>query len=197
MLRILEAYRIRATFFLNGDFIRRNPDAVRTIADAGHEVGNLFHTYFDMSLGQFEIDIDFILEGLSRTEGAYYDLTGREMRLIWHAPFYYTSPELLSAAQRLNYSYVGRDVESFDWIPKRDDRGIARLYKPTAELIEDIINRKQPGSIINITLGKASDDRIDGGRDDYLFHRLDVLINALLERGYEVVPISTLMDNAN
>jgi len=43
---------------------------------------------------------------------------------------------------------------------------------------------------------RAGDDRPDGGRNDYLFHRLDVLLNGLIERGYEVVPVSTLMDNA-
>ena len=34
------------------------------------------------------------------------------------------------------------------------------------------------------------------GRDDYLFQRLDLLINGLLERGYSVVPVSTLIENA-
>ena len=40
VLNTLSDYRIRATFFINGDFIRRNPEATREIANSGHEVGS-------------------------------------------------------------------------------------------------------------------------------------------------------------
>ena len=39
-------------------------------------------------------------------------------------------------------------------------------------------------------------DTARGGRDDYLFQRLDILINGLLDSGYNVVPVSTLLENA-
>jgi peptide subunit release factor 1 (eRF1) len=81
-------------------------------------------------------------------------------------------------------------------VPLRDENGLSRLYKPTAEIIEDVIAAKRPGSVIAMTVGKPGDDRPDGGRNDYLFQRLDVLINGLIEQGYEIVPVSTLMDNA-
>jgi hypothetical protein len=96
----------------------------------------------------------------------------------------------------MNYTYIGRDVDSLDWVPKRDETGISRLYYPSAELIESVIERKLPGSIIAMTVGRPGDDRPDGGRDDYLFTKLDILLNNLIERGYSMVPVSEIKDRA-
>ena len=196
ILNTLAEYDFRGTFFINGDFIERHPGAVREIASSGHEVGNLFYTYFDFSSGRFQITPDFIRQGLARNEDLFFEATGRELSLLWHAPYYFVSPPIISASRQLNYAYIGRDVDSMDWVALRDHSGISRLYKPTARIIEDVMEAKKPGSIIAMTVGRPGDDRPDGGREDYLFHRLDVLLNGLIERGYSVVPVSTLMDNA-
>ncbi len=196
ILNTLAQYALRATFFVNGDFIRRHPGAVKEIAESGHEVGSLFFTYFDMSNARFRINADFVKQGLARNEDDYFNVTRRELSLIWHAPYYFVSPEIISASREMNYAYIGRDVDSRDWVPKRDDSGISRLYSNTADIIETVLEQKKPGSIISMTVGRPGDDRPDGGRDDYLFQRLDLLLNNLIERGYEVVPVTTLMDHA-
>ncbi|MDA3949755.1 MAG: polysaccharide deacetylase family protein [Spirochaeta sp.] len=196
ILNTLGEYDLRATFFLNGDFIRRHPGAVREIADSGHEVGSLFFTYFDMADGGFRIDEDFVKQGLARNEDVFFDVTGEEVSLLWHAPYYFVNPVIIAASRQMNYAYIGRDVDSLDWVPQRDENGVSRLYKPATEIIEDVLQQKRPGSIIAMTVGRPGDDRPAGGRADYLFHRLDVLINGLIERGYDAVPVSTLMDNA-
>ena len=196
VLNTLQVYNVRATFFLNGDFIRRHPGAVREIAESGHEVGSLFFTHFDMSSSRFQITRDFIKQGLARNEDEFFETTGRELSLLWHAPFYFVNPEIIAASREMNYAYVGRDVDALDWVPKRDEQGISRLYMSSSDLVERILQLKQPGSIIAMTIGRPGDDRVDGGRDDYLFQQLDVVLNSLIERGYSVVPVSTLMDNA-
>lgn len=43
ILPILEKYNAKATFFLIGNEIKKNPEQARKIADAGHQIGN--HTY--------------------------------------------------------------------------------------------------------------------------------------------------------
>ena len=63
---------------MNGEAIRRHPDAVREIAEAGHEVGSLFYTYFNMTDSRFRLDREFIKRGLARNEDDYYAATGRE-----------------------------------------------------------------------------------------------------------------------
>jgi peptidoglycan/xylan/chitin deacetylase (PgdA/CDA1 family) len=195
ILNTLHDYDIRATFFVNGDFIRRHPGAVREIAESGHEVGSLFYTYFDMTDSRYQITDDFIRQGLARNEDEYFNATGKELSLLWHAPYYFVSPEIIQVSEELNYTYVGRDVDSLDWVPRRDDAGLSRLYRPSVELVDRILEEKKPGSIVAMTVGKPGLGT-DAERNDYLFQHLDLLINRLIERGYNVVPVSTLIEHA-
>jgi peptidoglycan/xylan/chitin deacetylase (PgdA/CDA1 family) len=194
ILMTLATYDLRATFFVNGEFIRRHPAALAEIAEAGHEVGSLFFAYFDMADRRFQITRDFILEGLSRNEDEYFAATGRELSLLWHAPYYFVSDDIVEWGQAANYIYVGRDVDSLDWVPRITQDGLSDLYMPAADLVERVLDEKRPGSIISMEIGTAAD--ASGGREDYLFQKLDVLINGLLAQGYSIVPISTMLENA-
>ena len=194
ILNTLAGFNVTATFFVNGEFIRRHPTALAEIADAGHEVGSLFFAYFDMADRRYRITDEFIQEGLSRNEDEYFRATGRELSLLWHAPYYFVSDEILEAARDANYIYVGRDVDSLDWVPRRTDEGLSQLYRPASQLIERILVEKLPGSIVSMQVGTI--DAARGGRDDYLFQYLDILINGLLELGYDIVPVSSLIETA-
>lgn len=43
VLDILEKYKVKATFFMVGDNIRKHPEEFQMVVDAGHKIGN--HTY--------------------------------------------------------------------------------------------------------------------------------------------------------
>ena len=190
VLNVLAEYDLHCTFFLNGEFIRRHPGAVQEIAESGHEVGSLFYAYFNMTDASFKIDKNFIKQGLARNEDDFFADTGRELSLLWHAPYYFTNTEIIDASREMNYTYVGRDVDPLDWVSKGDPT-LSAFYMPAADLVERVIQLKKPGSIIPIRIG-----RTDPGRGDYLFHRLDTLLNGLIEQGYEVVSVSTLIEHA-
>jgi hypothetical protein len=55
-------------------------------------------------------------------------------------------------------------------------------------MVDRIIARKRPGSVIPIRLGL-----LPGGRDDYLFNRINVLLDALVRSGYSVVPLGSFL----
>jgi peptidoglycan/xylan/chitin deacetylase (PgdA/CDA1 family) len=195
ILTDLHEYGIRASFFVNGEFMRRNPDAVRELADSGHEVGSLFFSYFNMTDARYRITRDFIKQGLARNEDQYFKLTagegrqGKELALLWHAPYYFVNSEIIAASREMNYTYVGYDVDPLDWVPRDDEGG--GMYLPVPDLVERLMAKKKPGSIIPIRIGI-----VNGGREDYLFQHLDLLINGLISRGYRVVPVSTLIEHA-
>jgi peptidoglycan/xylan/chitin deacetylase (PgdA/CDA1 family) len=191
ILNTLSAYRIRATFFVNGEFIRRYPDAVQEIAQSGHEVGSLFSTYFTMTDSRFGVDQAFVKAGLARNEDDYFAATGRELSLLWHAPYYIVSSAIIADAARMNYTYVGRDVDSYDWVAATDFNKARGIYMPAADLVERMLRLKKPGSIIPLQVGM-----VGGPRDDYLFQKLDLIINELSLLGYRIVPVSTLMEHA-
>jgi peptidoglycan/xylan/chitin deacetylase (PgdA/CDA1 family) len=191
ILATLNDYKIRATFFVNGEVVRRYPDAVRGIAEAGHEVGSLFYTYFNMTDSRFRLDREFIKRGLARNEDDYYAATGRELSLLWHAPYYFVNSDIVAASREMNYVYVSRDVDPLDWVTREMSFTARHLYLPAARLVERVIAEKKPGSVVPILVGTPK-----GIREDFLFQKLDLLIDGLMEKGYRVVPVTTLIEHA-
>jgi peptidoglycan/xylan/chitin deacetylase (PgdA/CDA1 family) len=191
ILNILSEYGIRGTFFVNGELIRRYPAAVKEIADSGHEVGSLFFANFDMTDSRFQVDRDFVKGGLARNEDEYFNATGGDLSLYWHAPLYLTNSTIIQAAKEMNYVYIGRDVDALDWVTRRMGEDTPGIYMSAAATVERVMKLKKPGSIITASIGVP-----EGGRDDYLFQRFDVLVDSLLKNGYQIVPVSTLIEHA-
>jgi len=191
ILESLRRFGIRATFFLNGEFIRRHPAAAKEIEDSGHEAASLFFAPIDLTDARYRIDADFIKRGLARNEDEYFNATGGELSLLWHAPYYTASREIAAAAAEVGYATIGRDIDPLDWITRADARRSPGAYKSASRMVDDIFAAKAPGSIIPIRLGIPP-----SGRDDYLFNRLEVLVDALVRAGYEPVTVSTLMEHA-
>jgi len=189
ILNILGEYNIKSTFFINGEFMRRNPEAVKELSLSGHEIGSMFYIYFNMTDAKFKIDEDFIKKGLARNEDDYFLLTGKELSLLWHSPYYFVNSNIIKASESMDYAYIGRDVDPLDWVPRSDCAGDS-LYKSTFDIVENIMTDKKQGSIIPVRIGQSA-----RGRDNYLFQNLDLLINGLLSQGYEIVSVSTLRDH--
>jgi hypothetical protein len=59
---------------------------------------------------------------------------------------------------------------------------------PPAEMIEQIMERKTANAVIPIRLGL-----LPGGRDKYLFQYIEVLLDALIRSGCEIVPVSSVI----
>ena len=188
VLRILDDYNINATFFVNGNFMRHNPEAVQELAMSTHEVGSLFYAYFNMTDSRYRLDKEFIKRGLARNEDDYYALTGEELALLWHAPYYVVNTDIIEASNDMNYTYINRDIDPLEWARGMTDYAGSGLSVP--QMVEKIMNRKKPGSIIPIKLGEGQDGT------GALYSNLDLLLNNLIEMGYSIVPVSVLMDRA-
>jgi peptidoglycan/xylan/chitin deacetylase (PgdA/CDA1 family) len=189
VLEALDRFGVKATFFLGGEFIRRYPGAASDIAAAGHETASLFFAAIDLSDSRYSIDDDFISRGLARNEDEFYRATGRELTLIWHPPYYAASPEISASAARAGYRTVARDVDPLDWVSREDEKRLSLPQYSAADMIDRIVTARKPGSVIPVRLGLLS-----GGRSDYLFSRINVLLDALVREGYSVVPVSALKD---
>ncbi|GHV44407.1 polysaccharide deacetylase [Spirochaetia bacterium] len=78
--RVLEAlnrFGFRASFFMNGEFIRRYPSAAKIIAEMGHETASMFFAPIDLSDSRYRIGNDFIARGLARNEDEFYQAARR------------------------------------------------------------------------------------------------------------------------
>jgi peptidoglycan/xylan/chitin deacetylase (PgdA/CDA1 family) len=191
VLGALNRFGIRATFFLNGEFIRRHPLSAKDIVDAGHEAASLFFAPLDLSDSRYRIGGDFIARGLARNEDEFFRAAGAELALLWHPPYYAASPEIIAAAAAAGYVSAGRDTDPMDWLSRDEARRLGVFQYSASDMIDRIMELKQPGSIIPLRLGLLA-----GGRDDYLFNRLEVLLDALVRGGYSVVPVSVLIEHS-
>jgi peptidoglycan/xylan/chitin deacetylase (PgdA/CDA1 family) len=191
VLDALEDYGVAATFFVNGEFVRQSPGAARLLAGSGHEIGSMFFAAVDATDSRFKIDKDYVRRGLARAEDEWFAATGKELSLLWHAPYYTVSSDIIEAALTMSYTYVGRDVDPMDWVTRSDAARLPGAYASSHEIVEKVLKEVKPGSIIPIRLGVP-----DGGRDDYLYRDLALLVDALIGAGYQIVPVSTLIEHA-
>jgi peptidoglycan/xylan/chitin deacetylase (PgdA/CDA1 family) len=189
ILDALNRFGAKATFFLNGEFIRRHPGAAKDIAAAGHEAASMFFAPLDLSDARYRINDEFIARGLARNEDEFFRATGAELGLLWHAPYYAHSTDISGAAFKTGYTTVTRDIDPLDWVSRDEERKLGLGQDSASAMVDRIMEAKKPGAIIPIRLGLLS-----GGRKDYLFNRINVLLDALSREGYSVVPVSTLLE---
>jgi len=187
-LAALKRYNIRATFFINGDFIRRNPAAASAIATAGHETASMFYAPIDLSDTRYRITREFITQGLARNEDEFHKATGRELTILWHPPFYRSSNMVNSSASGAGYITISRSIDPGDWISRDDSLRLNMRQVTPSEMIDQIIQKRGTDIVVPVRLGL-----LPGGRDEYLFQRIDVLLDALMRSGYAVVPVSTVI----
>lgn len=206
ILDVLEERGVTATFFLTGRYIASNPDLVRRIAAAGHEVGN--HTWSHPHLTSWNtsnrhdtlagLDRAFLLGELGRTATAYEAVAGRRMTPLWRAPFGEINDDLLRWAEDAGWSHVGwtRDdsggrhtLDSLDWVAERSSRN----YLSSSEITERLLAFGGGGDRLNggIVLMHLSTRREDPG-----VTRLGEFIDALRRDGFRLVTISELRRDA-
>lgn len=167
ILALCEKYSIKPTFFINGEFIRRYPKEVNRIAASGAEVGSMFYTCTDLTSKDYNIDEDYIRRGLARNEDEYYECTGGELSLMWHAPYYRSNKMIREAGSLAGYSYIDFPVE------------LSAMDSKAGKTMES--------QIIPITVGLKSDTE-----KNVFYAKLELLINSLLDGDYEIVPVSGL-----
>ncbi len=144
LLRILEAYDARATFFMIGRNAAEHPDIVRRVAEAGHTVAN--HTWDHPTMPD-----------ISGRERSRQIRACRKALAPYEQPFFRPPHTLQSAGsfwttRRLGYEVVAWGVQAEDWLERTADWLSSRL-----------LDRLAPGRIA--VLHDALWDPIDGAAD--------------------------------
>lgn len=180
----LNSYNIKGTFFLNGEFIRRYPNETKQISNTNNECASMFFATVKLVSDDFIVDEDFIRKGLARNEDEFFQLTGKELALLWHSPYYIKSEKIIEAGKNAGYTYIDAIKHSFDSITLEDAISSPKNYYSSSELIDiymEILNKNKSG-IIPITVGISN-----GSRKSYVYDYLDLLLSALLDDGFKIV----------
>ncbi len=112
ILDTLKQHGVTAAFFLAGNYLQRNPDLVRRMADEGHIVGNHTMHHYDMSKISDPATFEKELKDL---EELYLQITGREIPKYYRPPQGIFSESNLKMAKDLGYRTVFWSLAYVDW----------------------------------------------------------------------------------
>ena len=182
ILSVLTRYNVPATFFLNGEFIRRYPAETKQIVLNGYQTASMFFSQTDLVDNPFVVDEEFIRRGLARNEDEFYTCTGKELSLYWHGPYYSVNNDIIK------YSSVAGYETIVSYSRLNDSEKLDKDTKPE-QIIHDYCSTlaKIGGGVAPVSVGFAQ-----GSRTEPLYNYLDLLICALLDSGFEFVNIQEL-----
>jgi cellulose synthase/poly-beta-1,6-N-acetylglucosamine synthase-like glycosyltransferase/peptidoglycan/xylan/chitin deacetylase (PgdA/CDA1 family)/spore germination protein YaaH len=187
ILDILKKYHATGTFFMIGEEAQNNVGVMRRVYNEGHEIGNHTFTHPDISeISVASADLELNLtERLFAAELGVQPLYFRPPYSIDQEPD--TNDQAAPAAriQDLGYLIVGNKIDTSDW-DEHPRKSPQEITDSVFQQMHDMQTRPwMQGSIILLHDG--------GGDRSATVAALPVLIQALRDRGYQIVPVSQLM----
>lgn len=165
MLATLKKNHVYATFFLEGRWVKNNPELAKMIVAAGHEVGNHSYTHPDMK----RLSGAMIRQEISKTNEVIKATTGVAPTLL-APPSGSMRDEVVSIAAEYDLRTIMWSVDTIDW------------QKPTPDvLIQRVVSKVHPGAIV-LMHPTASTEKA-----------LDKLIKELKGKNFELDTVSELI----
>ncbi len=171
LLKVLDEFKITASFFWLGEWVERYPEIAKAVYDRGHWIG--LHGYRHLSFPQLtEIQLK---ESLEKTQNAIYKTCRLDPAKVIDVrpPNGFFTPKTLELLKTWGYRPVMWTVVPEDWVHPGVDVVVNRVLQQTVN-----------GSIIVLH------DGYFGGRD--VVKSTQKIIPKLLDKGYQFVTISEL-----
>ena len=166
LIDILGRYNVKVTFFVVGEWVDKYPESVKALADAGHEIMNHSnnHAHFN------SLSSEKIVADINACNDKIEGITGVRPTLF-RPPYGEYDDHVITAVRGMGMEPIQWDVDSLDW-----------KELSAAEITQRVTSKVKPGSIV-------------------LFHNaalhtpeaLPGIIEALLQEGYSMVPISQII----
>lgn len=166
LIKILDSYNVKATFFLVGEWVDKYPESVKQLADAGMEVMNHSDTHPHMA----KLSPDEIAAEVNACSDKIEALTGTRPTLF-RCPYGEYDDRVIDTVSALGVTAVQWDVDSLDW------KGLDAL-----EISRRVTEGVKPGSIV-----------LFHNAAEHTPEALPGIIEALLADGYTIVPIGELL----
>ncbi|MBP3038360.1 polysaccharide deacetylase family protein [Bacillaceae bacterium Marseille-Q3522] len=132
ILETLKKHRLKASFFLEGRWVKKNPELAKMIVDAGHEVGNHSYTHPNMQT----LASNKIREEIVMTNEVIKATTGAEIKWLAPPSGSYRSDVVKIAAEE-GLGTIMWTVDTIDW------------QKPAPEvLLQRVLSKVEKGSLI-------------------------------------------------
>lgn len=175
ILRVLKEENVKATFFLIGGELEKNPDEAKKIVADGHEIGNHSYSHVRMVL----VSPSFVKDEIERTD-ALIRAAGYERPAHFRPPYgkkLFTLPFYLSQ--------TGRKTITWDVEPE----SFPEIAANTDEIVKHILANTRAGSIILL--------HVMYDRERKSLNAVKPVIEGLRSRGFQFVTVSELIAQSN
>ncbi len=166
LLDILNKHNAKITVFAVGDWIRKNPEAVKKFCDNGHEIGN--HSDTHALFGK--LSEEKLRQEIENCNAEIEMITGVKPRVL-RAPSGDYNNKSIEITESYGMKMIQWDVDSLDW----KKLSVDEMYKRVTEKVQN-------GSIILFHNGVENTPEA-----------LDKILTKLKADGYEFVTVSELI----
>jgi len=166
LIDILGKYKVKATFFVVGEWVDKYPESVKALHDAGHEVMSHSddHAHFSkLSAGEIVANINNSNDKIEKVTGV--------RPTLFRAPYGEYDDNVIRTVNSMGIHTIQWDVDSLDW---KD--------LSASEITKRVTSKVGPGSIVlfhNAALHTPE--------------ALLSIIEYLLSEGYSIVPVSEIL----
>ena len=170
ILEVLKNNEVQITFFMVGEWVDKNPEVVKKIHEAGHEIGNHSNTHPHVNNLTYEQNVEEIEKCSQKIE----QLTGIKPTL-YRAPYGEYNETVIKVALENGYSAIQWNRDTLDYQALTGEQ----MWKRIGEKL-------QSGDIILSHNGTA-----------HTADSLEMLIKNIKEKGYGLVKVSDLIYKEN
>ena len=166
LLEILDKYKVKATFFLVGDWVDKFPDDVENIAAKGHDIGNHSDTHPHLP----QLSEEKAGAEIAACNEKIEALTGH-CPTLFRPPYGDYNNMVVNTVKSMGMYCVQWDVDSLDW------------KDPSPEqLTQNVLKKVTDGSIVLMHNGAKNTPAA-----------LPSIIEGIQDKGYEIVLIKDLI----
>lgn len=166
ILDILDEHKVKTTFFLVGNWVKKYPEMVKEIFARGHEIGNHSDTHAHMN----SLSEQGIRDELHIMSDRVESLTGVRPTLF-RPPYGEYNDRVIRVSRAEGYEAVQWSIDSLDW----KDRG-------TEDIIKQCTHRVENGDIVLF-----HNDSTD------ILNALPTVIKHYQSLGYSIIPVSEIL----
>ena len=170
IVKILGEYNVNATFFMVGFWVEDYPEMVKAIDDAGIEIGTHSNTHPDFTtISEKSMKLE-----LETSINLIENQINKKVKLF-RPPYGAYNNTMLNLANSMGLKTIQWDVDTLDW------KGLSGV-----EMCERVMNNVKNGSII-----------LCHNNSDNILQGLPLILERLLNAGYEVVSVGELIYEDN
>jgi peptidoglycan-N-acetylglucosamine deacetylase len=172
VLDMLKTHNAKATFFMLGELVKTQPQIAQSIVKAGHEPASHTYTHTNFAKTPPETGTPKLTDSIRKTQDVIEQAVGQRPRYV-RMPHGIDRPWIREVAKEQGLVLVNWTF-GYDW------------FNMTREVMaKSYVDQIRPGAIILMH---------DGGKRQKTVDVLEILLQALNEKGYQVVSVGELLE---